>query len=56
MTIAEFLHMDGYALYVWGAYGVTLAVLALNVILARQQRRKALRAILRVAQRDRSRA
>lgn len=56
MNIAEFFQMDGYALYVWGAYGVTLVVLALNVMLARQQQRKALRTILRAAQRDRSRA
>lgn len=56
MNIAEFFHMGGYALYVWGAYGVTFAVLTLNVVLARRQQRKVLRAILRGAQRNRSRA
>lgn len=56
MNIAEFFHMNGYALYVWGSYGVTLVVLALNVMLARQQQRKTLHAILRAVQRDRSRA
>lgn len=29
-SFAEFLHMGGYGLYVWGAYGVTLAALALE--------------------------
>ena len=33
MSIGEFFHMGGYAFYVWSAYGVTLVVLLLNVIL-----------------------
>ena len=28
--MSEFLHMGGYAPYVWSAYGVTLAVLIYN--------------------------
>lgn len=56
MNIAEFFHMGGYALYVWGSYGITLAVLTLNVVLARRQHHKMLGAILRGAQRNRSRA
>jgi heme exporter protein D len=31
-TLGEFLHMGGYAFYVWGAYGVTFVVLLANVI------------------------
>ncbi len=27
----EFLAMGGYALYVWGSYGVTFAALALEI-------------------------
>ena len=29
--LGEFLHMDGYAFYVWTAYGAALLVLALNL-------------------------
>ena len=30
--LAEFLHMGGYAPYVWGAYGLTAVVLIANVV------------------------
>ncbi len=30
---SEFFHMGGYALYVWLAYGVTLAVLGVLVLI-----------------------
>ena len=30
--MTEFLAMGGYALYVWGSYGVTFAALLLEVI------------------------
>jgi heme exporter protein CcmD len=29
--VSEFLVMDGYAAYVWSAYGITLAVVVWNV-------------------------
>jgi len=31
-TLREFLHMDGYAFYVWSAYTLTAAVLAFNAV------------------------
>ena len=31
--MSEFLHMGGYAWYVWGSYGVTFACLAIEIIL-----------------------
>lgn len=31
--IQEFLHMGGYAFYVWSAYGISFIVLVLNVII-----------------------
>lgn len=34
--------MGGYALYVWGAYGVTVAALCAEVALLRRRRRSAL--------------
>jgi heme exporter protein D len=30
--MSEFFAMGGYAWYVWGSYGVTFAVLALEII------------------------
>jgi heme exporter protein D len=39
---SEFWAMDGYASFVWGSYGVTVAALALEVWLARNRRRRAL--------------
>ena len=30
--MSEFLHMGGYAWYVWGSYGVTFACLAIEII------------------------
>ena len=35
--MSEFFHMGGYAAYVWSAYGLSVVVLALNVIAARKR-------------------
>jgi len=40
--VSEFFLMDGHGAYVWSAYGITLAVLVLNVWLARAKHRAAL--------------
>jgi heme exporter protein CcmD len=32
----QFLDMGGYAAFVWPAYGVTLAVIVLNIVWARR--------------------
>jgi heme exporter protein D len=40
--VSEFLSMGGDGAYVWSAYGITLAVLIVNVWLARAKRRSAL--------------
>lgn len=34
--MSSFLDMGGYAAYVWPAYAVTLAVMALNIVWARR--------------------
>ena len=39
--MSDFFAMGGYAFYVWGAYGVTLALLALEVILLLKRKREA---------------
>jgi heme exporter protein D len=38
-SAGEFFAMGGYALYVWGAYGVTAVVIAAEVWLLAQRRR-----------------
>lgn len=37
MSFGEFLHMGGYALYVWSAYGLSLVVL---IVIAWSGRRR----------------
>ena len=39
--MSEFFAMGGYAFYVWGAYGVTFALLALEIILLMRRKREA---------------
>lgn len=38
--MSEFLAMGGYALYVWGSYGVTFAALFLEVIFLMKRSRR----------------
>jgi heme exporter protein D len=40
--VSEFFLMNGHGAYVWSAYGITLAVLVLNIWLARAKLRSAL--------------
>jgi heme exporter protein D len=40
--MSEFLGMGGYAPYVWSAYGITLAVLLLNIWWIRRLHRQRL--------------
>lgn len=51
MTLNEFLHMGGYAFYVWTSYGITFLVLAANLIAPIIQRRKNLKRIERLQRR-----
>lgn len=39
----QFLLMDGYAFYVWSSYAIVAAVLLLNVIAIKMQRRNILK-------------
>ena len=39
--MSEFFAMGGYGFYVWGSYGVTLALLAIEVILLLKRKREA---------------
>ena len=40
----QFLQMGGYGLYVWGSYGVALALMSAEAWLARQRHRRAFQA------------
>ena len=42
-SASEFFAMGGYGLYVWGSFGLTAAVMAIEVLLVSQRRRNALR-------------
>ena len=51
--MSEFLHMGGYAAYVWPSYGLALLILAYNLIGPLAQHRRLRAAILRKARRAR---
>jgi heme exporter protein D len=38
--MSEFFNMGGYGLYVWGSYGVTFALLALEVFMVMKRKRE----------------
>lgn len=54
MNWSDFLHMGGYALYVWTSYGLALAVLAVNLILPLRRKARLLESLER-AQRQEAR-
>jgi heme exporter protein D len=41
-SLQAFIDMGGYGLYVWGSFGVTLAVMLAEPLLAVQRHRRAL--------------
>lgn len=42
--MSEWLAMGGYAWFVWGSYGVTLAVIVIELVALRARKRRALEA------------
>jgi len=42
-SVSEFFAMGGYALYVWGSFGLTAAVMVIEMVLIRNQRTELLR-------------
>ena len=40
-SASEFFAMGGYALYVWGSYAVTAGLIAVEIIMLIQRRRRA---------------
>ena len=49
MSVAEFFHMGGYALYVWGSFGAALLLMIVEPILVRGRRRNIRKRIVRMA-------
>jgi len=47
--ITEFFEMGGYALYVWGSFGVTAVCMVAEPILLRNRRRELARRLARIA-------
>ena len=50
--MSEFFNMGGYAAYVWSAYGISLVVLVMNIILPIQREKALLSSIRRRLQRE----
>jgi len=48
----EFLNMGGYAFYVWSAYGISLVVLMLNIILPIRREKALIESLLKRHQRE----
>jgi heme exporter protein D len=42
-SVSDFFAMGGYAFYVWGSFGATAAVVALETFLINNQRKELLR-------------
>ena len=51
-SLSAFIQMDGHGLYVWAAYGITLAVLTLNLWWPGKVRAGFIRAEKRIMERD----
>jgi len=52
--LSEFFYMGGYALYVWGSFGVTALLMAAEPILVRNRRRVARQRLARMARAEAS--
>ena len=48
MSMAEFFDMGGYALYVWGSFGMTALLMIAEPVLVRGRRRNILKRISRM--------
>ncbi|MBY0579888.1 MAG: heme exporter protein CcmD [Burkholderiales bacterium] len=42
-NVSQFLHMGGYGFYVWGSFGLSFALLALELLLLSVRRRTLLK-------------
>ncbi|PLK49316.1 heme exporter protein CcmD [Uliginosibacterium sp. TH139] len=49
-SFSDFIDMGGRGAFVWGSYGVSCALIALELWLLRQRRRQSLRRLLQLQQ------
>ena len=49
---SEFFEMGGYAFCVWTSYGLTFAVIVLNIIMPVMQRKKVINRVKRAIRRE----
>ncbi len=47
-AVKEFFHMGGYALYVWGSFGVTAALMVAEPLVLARQRKAMIRRLRRL--------
>jgi len=47
-TVSEFFNMGGYALYVWGSFGVTAVLMIAEPLLVRARRKAVLQRVSRL--------
>ncbi len=52
--MSEFLHMGGYAGYVWSAYGIALLVLVANLFLPFKAHRQLRKRVKRISEQEQS--
>ncbi len=52
MSVAEFFYMGGYALYVWGSFGVTALLMIAEPLLLRRRRVATEKRVKRIARLD----
>jgi heme exporter protein D len=52
-SLADFLHMGGYGLYVWGSFGVCAAALVLEQLLLKRRQDAIIRSLRRRARAER---
>ncbi|MGI9301975.1 MAG: heme exporter protein CcmD [Gammaproteobacteria bacterium] len=52
--MSEFLHMGGYAFYVWTSYGLALIILLFNLVSPVVQRRRLLHEMARNLKREKT--
>ena len=48
MSMAEFFDMGGYALYVWGSFGMTALLMIAEPVMVKSRRRSILKRISRM--------
>ena len=53
MSAAEFFHMGGYGLYVWGSFGISALLMVVEPILFRNRRKDTLQRISRIVRLNR---